>query len=333
MPVKLGGGGGGGLGGTFTEVIITSQTYTVPYTARMTIWAIGGGGGGQATITSGGLRTTPGGAAGGLACSELPVTAGDQYVLTIGAAGAGGNRSGQYVNTTGGGTGGTTTVTGPGIASNAVLTATGGASGNTTTGGVGTNGNLKNTTGGAAGIWAGGYAPNGGNWAMGGGAVGLGADGSVGNTPPRYVYISYSNMGSDTCGGGAGTGNYANIQTAGINAGGMGGFQRLGDIYCDGFGGERSLHTTDNSYSLAGTGGGGAGCPSHIMSGYGKAATHGGMFGGGGGAVWGTNLTTNGGNGGMGGGGGAAISGNSGQYRATGGYGGSGGVIIYMRPA
>ena len=187
MPVKLG-GGGGGLGGTFTEVIMTSQTYTVPYTARMTIWAIGGGGGGVACITSSGVRFIPGGAAGGLACSELPVTAGDQFVLTIGASGSGATRS-NYVNTTYGGAGGTTTVTGPGIASNAVLTATGGASGNTTTGGVGTNGNIKNTTGGAAGTWAGSYAPDAGNWAFGGGAVGLGANGSVGNTPPRYVWV------------------------------------------------------------------------------------------------------------------------------------------------
>jgi len=331
MPVKLG-GGSGGLGGTFTEVIMTSQTYTVPYTARMTIWAIGGGGGGVACITSGGVRFIPGGAAGGLACSELPVTAGDQFVLTIGASGGAGSRS-NYVNTTYGGTGGTTTVSGPGIASNAVLTATGGASGNTTTGGVGTNGNIKNTTGGAAGVWAGSYAPDAGNWAFGGGAVGLNANGSVGNPPPVYVWVGGSNRNSNNSGGGGGTGAYSNIHTAGINKGGQGGFQRLGDIYCDGLGGERSITTTGAIYSLAGTGGGGVGLYSSDMSGYGLNAPQGGMFAGGGGVIYGTSLTTNGGNGGMGGGGGAAIS-YMGQYqRATGGYGGSGGVIIYMRPA
>ena len=171
---------------------------------------------------------------------------------------------------------------------------------------------------------------------MGGGAVGLGADGSTGNNGPDFNSPVPSYNSGNTGGGGAGTGPHHNLEWNYVSQGGRGGYQRLGDIFCDGAGGESAIVGGVSGAAVsAGTGGGGAGSVSGMTRGKASAITQGGMFGGGGGVAY-TNswYRVHGGNGGLGGGGGGCVNWkNSGNHHVQGGNGGGGGVIIYMRPA
>ena len=124
-------GGGGGF--PEQRAFTTSGSFTAPRTGKYLLTAIGGG--------AAGLNNGRGGGAGGFAQKLVSLAAGDLISLTIGAGGA-----------SNGASGGTTTLTAPGVS----LTANGGttASGGSASGGDinvtgGSSGNLAGTGGGA----------------------------------------------------------------------------------------------------------------------------------------------------------------------------------------
>lgn len=132
-------------------VIKKSMSYTPAINCTAIVTCIGAGGGGGASGS--GQAVATGGAAGGVCQSELSLTAGTTYTITVGAGGAGGTTTTSSAN---GVTGGTTSFTGSNITD---MTATGGTQGKTTTqsttssaGGVGSGGSIANRTGGGTSV-------------------------------------------------------------------------------------------------------------------------------------------------------------------------------------
>lgn len=145
------GGGGGSVGNLVQRIIMSSQDFIAPRDGSYRVTAIGGGGsGGRSSSYGNGLRAT-GGGAGGFSQKVVQLAKGDELTIIVGAGGvapaAAGARDGAD--------GGTTTVTGPGIA----LTAAGGKGGlhgigaGTTPGAEGgtASGGDVNVTGGGSG--------------------------------------------------------------------------------------------------------------------------------------------------------------------------------------
>jgi hypothetical protein len=176
--ISAGGGAGGGAdklnllnpSSGLKVVFQESTTYTpsVDCTAVVTCIGAGASGGNSRGIASGYGAT--GGGAGGVCQSELNLTSGTTYTLTIGAGGA---QSGYG----GGNVGGNTTFTGSDITD---MTANGGAAGSafnspighatqTAGGGNASGGNIANHTGGASIS----ISSNGNGSAIGGGALGF----------------------------------------------------------------------------------------------------------------------------------------------------------------
>lgn len=147
-----------------------SMTYTPSIDCTVVVTCIGAGGGGGSTYTvSDRYNICTGGGAGGLCQSELNLTSGTAYTITLGAGGTSGN------NYTAGGLGGNTTFTGSDITD---VTANGGAGGlsarasnsvNVSAGGTATGGNIANHTGGSSST----NTSSGSTGATGGGAVGF----------------------------------------------------------------------------------------------------------------------------------------------------------------
>lgn len=215
----LGGGGGSSAGpsapgnsptGTASTTFTSSGTWLCPSGVNQVFaecWGAGGGGG------CGGSSGTGGGGAGGeYRASFIPVTPGNTYTYTVGAAGAGGAGSGSGGQN--GSAGSLSRFTGD---SSKVVTAqpgggglgnqwyrTGGGSGGT--GGTGTT-SFDGGDGGSAYPYAGG----------GGSSAGTSRDGNVGSSP---------NGGTAPPGGGAGgnsSGSHSGAGSAGSAPGGGGG--------------------------------------------------------------------------------------------------------------
>jgi hypothetical protein len=132
-------------------VIRKSMSYTPAINCTAIVTCIGAGGGGGASGS--GQAVSTGGAAGGVCQSELSLTAGTTYTITVGAGGAGGTTTTSSAN---GVTGGTTSFTGSNITD---MTATGGTQGKHTTqsttssaGGTGSGGSIVNRTGGGTSV-------------------------------------------------------------------------------------------------------------------------------------------------------------------------------------
>lgn len=167
-------------------------TYTVPAgVSYILVEAIGGGGGGGNVTPNG---AAAGGTGGSYARSYLPVSAGQNYTVTIGAGGAAGGYGG---NTTVNGTGGT-------------VRASGGVPGATHTGDFNPGATTASTTGSTGTvIYSGGNASSCGSCASGGGG-GAGANSSGGSSSSMT----------------AGTGAAARTGIFGTLAGGAGGAGR-----------------------------------------------------------------------------------------------------------
>lgn len=132
-------------------VIKKSMSYTPAINCTAVVTCIGAGGGGGASGS--GQAVATGGAAGGVCQSELSLTAGTTYTITVGAGGSGGTTSTSSAN---GVTGGNTSFTGSNITD---MTATGGERGKHTTqsttssaGGTGSGGSIANRTGGGTSV-------------------------------------------------------------------------------------------------------------------------------------------------------------------------------------
>lgn len=135
------GGGGGGLPYDTYQDFLTSGTFTVQKTGwhRVTIVGAGGSGGSYQTTSTGTNQAAvaAGGGAGGIATTELILTQGTNYTVTIGAGGA------SVTGTNNGNAGGTTTITGSGLS----MTANGGGGGES----AGINSGDVSAAGGAGG--------------------------------------------------------------------------------------------------------------------------------------------------------------------------------------
>lgn len=234
----------------------SSCTFTVPAgvsSIKVECWG-GGGGGGSARIASSGFRTAGGGGKGGM-CSvtNLSVSAGSVYNVTVGSGGAGGTNGGN------GDAGGKSALT---LSGTDVAWASGG------NGGEGRNNtNSNNAPGGttynAPGTGSG-TVFNGGNGRVGyygttGGQAGGGGGGGAGNTADG----ANAGVASQTGGGAAN----------GVSAGGAGGASG------GGAGGNGGLHTSSNG-ATAGAGGntlgGGGGGAASYRSSSGTSAANGG---------------------------------------------------------
>jgi len=175
--ISSGGGGGGADKLNFQNpasglkvIIGASMTYTPSVDCTVVVTCIGAGGGGGSNYTPSNRYTIcTGGGAGGLCQSELNLTSGTTYTLTLGAGGSGGSNNGAGV------AGGNTTFTGSDITD---MTANGGAGGipsrpsnsvNVCAGGTATGGNIANHTGGSSNT----NTSSGSAGAAGGGAVGF----------------------------------------------------------------------------------------------------------------------------------------------------------------
>jgi len=176
--ISAGGGGGGGAdklnllnpSSGLKVVLQESTTYTpsVDCTAVVTCIGAGASGGNSRRISA--VYGATGGGAGGVCQSELNLTSGTTYTITIGAGGAQSSYGGGNV-------GGNTTFTGSDITD---MTANGGAAGaafnapighatQTAAGGTASGGNIANHTGGASIS----ISTNGSGSAIGGGSLGF----------------------------------------------------------------------------------------------------------------------------------------------------------------
>jgi hypothetical protein len=245
------------------SVTFTSGTgsWTVPpgvTSARMEIWGGGGGGGGSNSNTSGG-----GGGGGGYSFISISTTPGGSYNYSVGAGGGAGGTAYNAI----GGTGGTTSVTGSGLAS---FQATGGVGGRNGTGsatngaiganGVGSGGSI-NRNGGSGGLGC--YSCSM-NW--GGGGGGGGGNGSNGTTPATASSAAANggaggSVGSGTAGGAGGSGWFGTYNNPGPGyagnapggGGGGAGMYNTGTPFAGGAGGSGQIKISWNAAS---------GCPS-----------------------------------------------------------------------
>lgn len=129
MPISLKGLSSGGNAIHQERLTLKSGTFVAPIDAVYLVTAIGAGASGALTPATGNGLCATGGGAGGKAAKKVQLTKGQALTIVIGAGGAKCTVPG-----TNGNDGGTTTVTGPGIA----LTANGGQGGRTRAAGAGT---------------------------------------------------------------------------------------------------------------------------------------------------------------------------------------------------
>ena len=211
MPISL--KSAAGVGGFLRQerLILESGQFVAPFDGAYLVTAIGGGGSGAKWTPTANGSVATGAAAGGLAQKLVRLKKGDVLTLVIGAGGIAPTTSGQNGNA-----GGTTSVTGPGIA----LTANGGEGGKTqaavsgavagAVGGTASGGDL-NVQGGGSGP-ASAATVSGCVAATGGGAVGIygvgHSSGSVSNT---------ATSSQVQCSGGAGVGGKSG-DVSGTNA-------------------------------------------------------------------------------------------------------------------
>jgi len=324
----------------------TSKTFTVVYTGKYRLSALGGGGSGGAifTTTTGGAAS--GGAGGAFCEKEVDLLAGDELILVVGLPGAGVS----------------STVSGTGVAGNAGtessihgtsinMHAPGGTEGlyttvdtttivggtcNIATGGTinyagGSGGSAKHYTNGAESGGGGASGSPFGTGGSGGYSIAVGAIIASGGGGAVGEFIGGNVSVTSTLGGGAGTGSSASGSTPGVNRFGI-----YGPSSVDGF--ARNLSSTastgivfsfdssvDPFRGLTGgcgaeTGGSGAGGTGT----YGTVGFSGGVCGGGGGVASASAVTSGGSP--LGGGSGGATSTLTGP--ATSANGGPGIVVI-----
>jgi len=166
-------------------------------------YGAGGGSGGAAAPTNyTTLNASAGGGGGACAIKTLTVSPGDIYTVTVGSGGTAGSCTGGSVAANAGGTGGTSTFTGPG----GTVSASGGA------GGTGASGNGSTGVGGPGGntgtyttIFNGGKGANGVrngyNWNCGGGG-----GGGAGNAGAGGISSPATSSTTSSIGGTAGSG-------------------------------------------------------------------------------------------------------------------------------
>jgi len=238
-----------------TELMFTSsETWVAPFTGTVKITAIGGGGGGGYYVNSSstGSYLVNGGGAGGCARTEVAITQGSSYVITIGTGGSPRTSKGS------GGNGGTTSVTGTGVS----LSAGGG------TGGAGAFVNatlIPTRLGGAGGTASGGqYNYTGGDggtiyetnntsaktFATGGGAVGLTQDGYSAGDIGRDASGAPNTSGAGVTGG-AGVGGRSGSLTRNGSVSSLtsGGGSAYGS-YPDNAGSTELFHTNVHSFNF-----------------------------------------------------------------------------------
>ena len=212
MPISL--KSAAGLGGFLRQerLILESGQFVAPFDGAYLVTAIGAGGSGARAPIGNGMAAT-GGAAGGLAQKLVRLKRGDVLTLVIGAGGPAQTTAGQNGNA-----GGTTTVTGPGIA----LTANGGEGGKTQAAGAGTvaganggtaSGGDLNVPGGNSGS-ATVVAVPGCSAATGGGAVGIYGLGH----PSGNASNTVAGPGQTSFSGGAGVGGKSGDATGTNNS-------------------------------------------------------------------------------------------------------------------
>lgn len=198
-----------GSGIRMERLILTSGQFIAPDDGEYLITAIGPGGSGAVSPSSGNGLAATGGAAGGLAQKLFRMTTGDALNIVIGAGGAAQSTPGSNGNA-----GGTTSVTGTGIA----LIANGGEGGKTRAAGAGTAaGAVGGTaTGGDLNVQGGGSgsatvaAVAGCQAATGGGAVGVyGVGYPSGNATSSVAYAALT--------GGAGVGGKSGNATSTVS--------------------------------------------------------------------------------------------------------------------
>ena len=224
-------------------LLFQSQTWTCHQTGLVKVVCIGGGGsGGIATGTGSTAGRCSGGGAGGYSEQIIPVTQGDTYTITIGAAGQAKTRNANAPGATAGAAGGASrfvTASGTTIDLNAGGGGAGGAAANNNSGneeaiaggaGGSASGGTTNRVGGAGGS----IASGGGTIAAaatGGGAVGIRS--AVGYAGGDVVPSTSNNATRSGATGGGGIGgaggsitanvSYSNNSSAGTNGGGTSG--------------------------------------------------------------------------------------------------------------
>lgn len=200
------GGGGSGSGGyTILRYIKTSQTFVAPFSGKLSVLLVAGHGGGAAAYNT---YATGAGAGEAAMKFEVSVTAGDSYVITIGAGGAASATGFSAATTANGGNGGNSTIVGPGLNMSV----------------VGGGGGQAATTAPLSGGY-GGTGGTGGDWHFAGGRGGnMGASASSSSPPTGSGSVNLVWQGTDTTktrgGDKTGSGDGA---TGGGGVGGRGG--------------------------------------------------------------------------------------------------------------
>ena len=224
-------------------LLFQSQTWTCHQTGLVKVVCIGGGGSGGIATGTGSLGgRCSGGGAGGYSEQIIPVTQGDTYTITIGAAGQAKTRNANAPGATAGAAGGASrfvTASGTTIDLNAGGGGAGGAAANNN------SGNEEAIAGGAGGSASGGTTKRvggaGGSIAAGGGKVAAAATGggavgirsSVGFAGGDVLPSTSNNSTRSGSSGGGGIGgaggsitanvSYSNNSSAATNGGGTGG--------------------------------------------------------------------------------------------------------------
>jgi hypothetical protein len=188
-----GSGGGGGINTEHSFIFEESTTFTPPFNCTVLAWVVGAGASGAKAHNKSYTRVVTGGGAGGCAHSQLTLSSGTTYTITVGAGGvtSWGNSINANDEVADGQDGGTSSLSGSDITT---MTATGGikgvhgVAGNAVAGGAGgtaSGGNIFNSTGGSGGDVAAASIIA----ATGGGAVGIfGATGTKGgNADTTYT--------------------------------------------------------------------------------------------------------------------------------------------------
>jgi hypothetical protein len=263
-------------------LFLTDVTVTIPPGINFVdICIVGGGGGGGEGQLAGGHNGAGGGGGGGGVVEEfgIPVTAGDQYTITIGAGGAGAAGSGSPgSNHDGsgqpGGSGGNSIVTGPG----GTWTAYGGGGGG---GFQGSGASLGASTGGGFATfdtpgaghpvatvapyqgYAGGYGASNNNvdtGGGGGGAGGAGGQAGYGNPGQGGAGFASTVTGHIIYLGGGGAGALGGLTYGTPSIGGVGGGGGSGQHGTNGTGGGGGGGGAGGGYAISPGGNGGTGC-------------------------------------------------------------------------